>query len=175
MTDQEQTERGASAVMCRECGEERHDDEPWLHAECADDREANARSDEEKLRADLERVTAERDRLGVLDMVLRERRHHPECPTVSTTEPGGECNCWLAAALSARTQKAEAEQDAMREVCDLAPDALVVLAGLHLGTTWELSTYVKDELARVTPLVRDALAHLDATRKATADATEEGK
>jgi uncharacterized small protein (DUF1192 family) len=104
-TDQEQTERGAStdveaetsAFAARVVGD--------LEAEVETHRQQLTnvtrlvgywQAEIERLRADLARVTAERDRLGVLDTVLRERRHHPGCPTVSTTEPSGECNCWLA-------------------------------------------------------------------------------
>jgi hypothetical protein len=110
-------------------------------------------ADVQTLCADLERVTAE--------LQTARSENHGLLADLDMTE-------------KARVE-ALAERDAMREVCDLAPDALVILAGLHLGTTWELSPYVKDELARVTPLVRDALARLDATRKAADDVTEEGK
>lgn len=43
-------------------------------------------------------LQARLDRLGVLDTVLKERRHHPDCPYRT------ECNCWLSAALNSRHQ-----------------------------------------------------------------------
>jgi len=59
------------AGRCRECGEERHDDEPWLHAECSDEREGNAEREgylesgqvRRVLRAEIERLRVENERL----------------------------------------------------------------------------------------------------------------
>lgn len=86
---------------CRECLEARHDDEPWLHAECADEREANASAEVESLQQQLaaaqgERPAAlwerykelieERDQLRAeVDWLKREHADmHPLC----SAEPG---------------------------------------------------------------------------------------
>jgi hypothetical protein len=149
MTDQEQTERGAMPKMIDSDGYDRSTGDAIAGHIVAKMYRQDS-DGHEQCRADLERVTAELEAAEKMIEVAQK-------------------------AIAHYIEQIEAERDAMREVCDLAPDALVILAGLHLGTTWELSPYVKDELARVTPLVRDALARLDATRKAADDVTEEGK
>lgn len=80
-----------------------------------------------RLRAQVAVLQAETDRLGVLDSVLKERRHHPNCPAVKHVESNGECDCWLAAVLPVRYRALEAQVAAQGEVIAMLHDSKDVL------------------------------------------------
>lgn len=63
---------------------------------------------------------------------------------------------WVGRALDDLAQ-ARARIEKQHAVVEAAKEALIILAGLHHGTTWELAPYIKAELARVVPLLTDAL------------------